>query len=582
MGGAKKQAELSLLAKVDEQTINRSIKALRDLQVAERGVADAAERQEIAIDEVNDTTRQYINSVRQSYTAMRQEVENRRQTIQGLDQEASKRREVADAAEVQARSTARASQQGRGGADFGRIGAGANSIAALLPGGAGDAVRTIGDLAGVVDDLPRAASEAKTALAGLGVGVGELAVAAPIAGLAIAAMVIAFNQFAKQVQEAQANLDSAFDAQVNYYRLIKTGTSDSISAELEKLKIEKYAREQTIADTKRATEGLTGFAKVVADVANALGFGSAKSIIEAQQEINKFNYEIDALSRALKSPEVKARDAAEAAKEAAKETEKSTRATTESTKSEARRTEVVKQQTQAANALNAVLQSVNQKQRDFVATARKVEQDRQKAIADVNQRYREQAIDAARQFSRDEAAAKRQGALEAARLGAERDFAALADLRDQQVFDAQERRISAQESAEDRAISKARDLTEVQIRTVEAQTAAAKAQLEFARQAIAEYFRARGLLGDTSRFSDAQALRTYQQIGGVASTAAATGTGTSGFGPAFGGRAPAFGNGAASNRGVTVNVSGNVVNDARAIADIAARETYNALNAEID
>src|SRR5688572_921763 len=111
MGGSRKQAELNLLAKVDEQTIKRSIQHLRDLQAAEQGVTTSAGRQEIAIDEVSEATRRNINAVRQNITLARQDNLNRQRAIKDLDQEARARREVAQSADKQATSTARAARQ---------------------------------------------------------------------------------------------------------------------------------------------------------------------------------------------------------------------------------------------------------------------------------------------------------------------------------------------------------------------------------------------------------------------------------------------------------------------------------------
>jgi chemotaxis protein histidine kinase CheA len=540
MGGSRKEAELNLLAKVDEQIVKRSIQHLRDLQAAEQGVTTAAGRQEIAIDEVSDATQRNINAVRQNITLARQDNLNRQRAIKDLDQEAAKRREVATAADKQATSVARAARQsgtgaprvggGSDGTDFGRVGRGVSSVAAVLPGGAGNAARAIADVIGVLDDLPQALAEVKPALAGLTSSIGGLA-AAGLAGIALAALAVAIQQFAKQVQEAQDRLDTAFEARLKTNELILTATQEEIDAQLQSLESRKQAIEVTLAEAqaaRNAAEAGWSFEAALASLAEMLGITVTKSEKEAKEELEKLNAEIGALRTASSSAEVKARSAAKATDEQAASTQQATRAEQERTQATEQATNAIKEQgkqlaifyenlVEHARASN--LQAAKA-ERDLVMERQRIYEDFTQSISDQERQDARERAREARRAAYDKARAEIEGRDEAFELSLDRDFAGLARLRRQdergvalgnldEQFNTQEKLIATRERDQDNQLALQRQLTQLTERATQTRASQIQDEITFMRQIVEEFARIRGNMGDARYYTDEMVRKVY-------------------------------------------------------------------------
>lgn len=622
MGSTKKTAELTLFAKVDQQMVQRSIQHLRQLQKAEEGVATAASREEYALGEVDEAVRRNINAVRQNITAARQDIENRRRAIQSLDQEAVARKRVAQAADKQADSTARAAQQGGRGAmgsdgtDFGRVGRGVGSVAQVLPGGAGDAARALADVLGVLDDVPVAVAEIKPALAGLSGSIGSLA-AAGAAGIALAALAIAIQQFAKQVQEAQARLDTAFEARLKTNELILTATNEEIEAQLESLEARRLAIETTLAEAqaaRNAAEAGWSFEAALASLAEMLGITISKSEREAKKELDGLNAEIEALRTAASSSQVQTRSAAQAAQAQATQTQAAARAEEQRTKVVEKATVAIDEQRQS---LALFYENLTERAREGTQQAAQAERDlvmeRARIFADYAERITEQERQDGRERARearraeyDRRRAEIEGRDEAFRLTLDRDFAGLAQLNRQEQrntaldqldaeFAAKEKLITQRERDEDSQLALQRQLNQLMERAAQTRAQQLGTELDDMRKVVAEWFKLRGIMGDVSRATEEQIRKWYQiaiAMGSVPQTqfGARLGGGTTGSAapaaPAasFGGRAPAFGSGggfsATGGYSSTVNAGGVNININGAQQPQAiAREVQQAIDA---
>lgn len=509
MAAGDKERTLTLLAKVDQKTVERSIAHLRELRKAEEQAAAgqnvldrSSEQVSASLGEVSDEVQQNISATQKRIAQSRLEVESITRQIKALEDEKEARVEVTEAAEKQAAAADDASRRGtsagpKGIDSFesaGRLSTGLASFGALLPGGAGNAVRGLGDIAGAIEQLPRVteaikglaggAGEAAPAVAGLAGGVGGL-VAAGAAGIALAALAVAIQKFTEQLNEAQAQVDSAFNAQEQYYRLVKTGTAESIQAELQRLQVEKYVREQTVKDAEAATAGLTGFQKVIADIAAFFGFGVAKNIKEANKELTDINAQIGAYERALQSSEVQQRTTAQTAKQettavqqATTAIKATTTATQQATTAEKQRSSAIQQTTQALSFSQQIatnyatyLEGKAKVQQDYAKKLATLEEQRQKILADgqatqikIADDARRDQEKAARELSFNIAKILARATLDqfeslltldfagAARSRRETQFA-IAEASSQFSFDTQERLLDAQQRLEENRLA---------------------------------------------------------------------------------------------------------------------------------
>lgn len=326
--GKTEKRELVLLASVDEATIQRSIKRLNELREdairAAQGqdvLGNAAKESARGLGQASQGVRDHINAVRQEMAVARLDVDARLRGVQALREETEAREKVAIAARQQAAAT-RQTQQQAAFEGAGRISTAGSSFAALLPGAGGQALMGIADLAGAIEQLPMltqgirgiggAAGEAGPVVAGLGGSIGSLA-AAGAAGVALAALAIAVQRFIKDITEMRERVKAATDAQVTYYELIQTGTREEIEAEIQRLEVQRRAREETKRSLEAALEAQGPINRLLAN----LGLGVKQNINDLNKELDSLTFQTDAYRRALESEEVAKRANTEASERAA-------------------------------------------------------------------------------------------------------------------------------------------------------------------------------------------------------------------------------------------------------------------------
>jgi hypothetical protein len=473
-----------------------------------------------------------------SVQAVRARVSAKQQEIVALQQEAAARRGVAEAARVQGQNEldelrgAASRPKNRydnltdtfaGGSAGGEesVGSAGNNAAGalrtlgqILPGTAGNAARTAGELARLNEQFPK--------LVG---GMGSLAEAAGPAAGALIAISIAFDAFKKKLDEAQKTLDEAVQRQVDYYQTIETSTSEQIKAQIKAKQIEADSYERTAKQIDEATSRLDFFGKAIVTLLGVLGKGPVKEFDDLTGKANKAQADIDALNEALGSSEVKANDAAEAQKKSAQEAEKAAKkqeqeaeraAKTQAKEAEKAADAQIKAAEKAAEEVGRLYASIIEKTKQFKDQSLKLEVDRQKSLNDLALRESQQAEDRKRQEVRDAARDARKQAFDAQKLGADREFGALADARDQAAFDKNEAQIKAKEDAEDRSVQHARDVASIEQRVADARVAAAATELDTMRQVVAEFAKLKGGYGDPRYYSDSQIKSVYGAAAGQA------------------------------------------------------------------
>lgn len=532
MGRNNRTAELTLLAKVDQQQVKRSIEYLRRLRTESEGVSDADQRLTQSLDRVSKATQQNVNAVRQSIAVARTDAEDRLRLVRGLKNEADAREQVAKAATRQAASAARAPQSSSAPNRFesaGDVSTGLSAIGSVLPGGAGDAVRTLGDLAGAIEHLPRlseglrgltgAAGTAVPVIGGMTATIGSLAVAVPIAGVALAAMALAIKKFADELNRQKELLGAAIEGQLTYFEVVNTGTAESIEASLKELEVRRTIQSQQLEFLQQQLESLGAIGRLLG------GSEFKERARELEVQLAETQATIDAYRQALGSSEVKARDAAEATKKQAEasqqqatQEQQTTQVTRTATQAETQRTQAIQQTTQA-------LQSTNQQIRDILTTlparleaVRAQFRDRLIALRDqtaaIQKESQERQVEILRDAQREQAEAVRRGEYEIAKMRAraivdqfelalDRNFSGLArsrreaamnesEARADLAFEEQERRLQTEQRLGDLQVEIARQLLDVEIQRRDLMIELARAEAEARRQFIIDLLRARG------------------------------------------------------------------------------------------
>lgn len=201
--------------------------------------------------------------------------------------------------------------------------AGGGGATGSIAGGASRALRTTSsvlNLAGIdtnLGQLGAVAGQAAPLVAELGASTAQIAIAAPIAGVAIVALSIAAKKFAEDLASAKKRLDNAIDSQKTYYELLQTGTTESIKAGLEDLKVKLAVAEAVRRDIQAGQDQLKGFG-IFQGLAEQFT-GLKDKAEEADDEINNTRSQIDAYTKALDSSAVAANDAKEAEEKLAEE-----------------------------------------------------------------------------------------------------------------------------------------------------------------------------------------------------------------------------------------------------------------------
>lgn len=188
---------------------------------------------------------------------------------------------------------------------------------------AGRVLRTAGNalnLAGIdtgIGQLGAIAGQAAPLVAELGASTAQIAIVAPIAGVAIIALSLAAKKFAEDLEADKKRLENAIDSQKTYYELLQTGTSESIKAGLEDLKVKLAVAEAVRRDIQAGQDQLKGFG-IFQGLAEQFT-GLKDKAKEADDEINNTRSQIDAYTKALETSAVAANDAKEAEKKLADE-----------------------------------------------------------------------------------------------------------------------------------------------------------------------------------------------------------------------------------------------------------------------
>jgi hypothetical protein len=320
-----KSVKLQLLADVDKATAKASQQSVASIRKEYEALDKTAQGFSKRVDRYFSTGEKAADDARRSVSAMQRElaqanstwgdprsVQVVRQRVDAFENELSEAKALVAVqkqrveVEEQINRTQSSRPAAGGGVDraqsAGDVSTGLSAVGAVLPGGAGNAFRTAGDIAGVAENLPRLTA----GLAGLGVSVGSvLAVAAPLA-IAVGAIAIVMDRAEKANRAYLATEEEIA-------RLRITGTSEDAQVQLlaaqEELAIaqarvrdiylQKFSRPVNLENFIATLGGSGGLDKALADAQAQAGAASSK---------------IDALNQELEKGTFAANDAAAAEK----------------------------------------------------------------------------------------------------------------------------------------------------------------------------------------------------------------------------------------------------------------------------
>ena len=142
---------------------------------------------------------------------------------------------------------------------------------------------------------------AELLVAKTGASLVELGAAAGIAGVAVVAVALAFQEFTKGIEASKKVLTGALTAQDNYYKALGELTSEQVASRLDELKDQRdlirQQRDETQAARDRAfslTQGLTGDAAARALEAAGLAPGA-----QLQTQLDELNKQYEASAQTL-------------------------------------------------------------------------------------------------------------------------------------------------------------------------------------------------------------------------------------------------------------------------------------------
>lgn len=548
MGQTDRSRKLTLLAQVDAQTIERSRKHLQALtkdvervEAAEKSLGKTSDHISDDLGAVSSAVQRNINAVRQRLAVARLDAQASDRIEAALKGEEVARERVTEATERQAAASRRAASAGGGGSagggrvrstseSAGDVSTGLSSIGAVLPGGAGDTFRTLGDLAGVIENLPRlteglrgltgattgaatAAQAGGVAVGGLGVSLGTLAIVGAPVILAMAALALAIKKFGDDIAAQRARLDVAYNAELRGTELRLSATEEEIQAELERLQVRKQAIEEVNRETEAAREAAKaadGFSGALARLLDKLGLLTSKGEKAATEELDQLNAEIRELGEAAQSEEVQARSAAQATEEVAAAQKQQTVQTQQTTQATREAVGVEQEREAAIRSTTATIQSANNEVRNLVMQMpsrlaqigtqfedrfRQLEEQRAEVVESAEQRIsdlrQQNQLDeaaslrrltfdlsrASRELSADIAQIKRDSKFNSFELGLDRNFAGLAAERRQTAFEINEKKIESRLAAQEQKIEAQFERSENLIRLQE-QIADARTETE--------------------------------------------------------------------------------------------------------
>lgn len=518
MGQTRKEAKLVLFAGVDEATLQRSIAHFHRLEQAEQGASDAmvkriqTVRQSLSASVANAKQEAVVSA--EVARSINTQIRSREQLIATIDRQANAQRNAI--LKGGAASAAAPAGISGGGKASGALAA----LGSVLPGPVGDIARQAGNFSRLTEQIERMGGSATGLTAALGP-----------AALAMVSIGVAFAALKKKIDEAQRSLDASVQRQVDYYKLIATGTTEQIQTEIKARQIEHDAYVRAARDIDDAVTKLDIFGKAVVTIGGVFGLGPVKNFKELQDQANEAAADINTLTQGLSSSEVAANDAAAAAIKQAKETDKVAKAAEKVAIKQA-------EQAKTAEAITALYDTINSRQRSAADTIRKQEfnltNDRLRIFADYAQRIKDAEVQAKRDEARearraafDRLVALKQRELSEFDLLLRGDFAGVSrSRREGQVqaevdryrteFEANEKLISQRERDFDDQLSLNRQLAELTTRISQERIGAAQSELGFMREQVSEFFRLKGYLGDVSRFTNDQITRFYKIVAQIA------------------------------------------------------------------
>lgn len=342
MGGSRKQAELKLLASVDQATLERSIAAFRKLQQEEHNLSAAttsriqASRAGLQALVTNLKSESIIsgeaaraaNTHAKSLDGVRTAAQKATKELNFYQQAV---RDRYGSQSTFLKGSAASGGVPSSGGSGGRASTGLAAVASVLPsGGASDVVRTASELARLSEVLP--ALGVSSAAAGAGV-TGLVATLGPIA-LAVGAVTVAFALMKSALDEGR-DAAAAFVGAIENTDEIKT--SEEAQNRLNELRDQET---NTLKNLDRLQEGRLNRLKeienashggaldaIIADLFNTNGIGELEAAIEGYNATSaQGKIETELLTEDLKNGTFAANDAAAAQKKLKEETERAAEA----------------------------------------------------------------------------------------------------------------------------------------------------------------------------------------------------------------------------------------------------------------
>jgi hypothetical protein len=420
-----REASLTLFAKVDDATIQRSIKRFRELAAAEKDVKKASDwafegtkRQTQGLPPLNAELQKKIANLRTEMWESEKRWAVREKEIKALEKEAEVRKKVTEAAKKQEEAVSGASSASTKGSEkqLSELAGGIGSSLAPMAGSgpAGDMLRAASSISRLKKELEQFASSIDTSLLGggklsaassavtsFGGSLATLAVSGGLAIAAFAAIAIAINKFVEDLRRQQELLTAAVDSRIKYYELIQTATADEIQAEIERIEVRKNAIEWTIKDTQAGIENakaLGGLEGALASLLEMIGIFN-KETKEREEELKKLEIELDNYRAALNSNEVQQRTS----EKSTQELTSATKDLTSATNSQARAAEEAKRkEEERARAIKQAAQDIEQARMREAQAEAKASKKRIEKMEDIARRFAQSSSDALRKLGQDE------------------------------------------------------------------------------------------------------------------------------------------------------------------------------------
>lgn len=293
-------------ADVDQSSFNAAKKELEQLKKVQEQIAQAALRGSKSYDQAGKELKQLTQIERDLEKVLKAaNVE--------LTEQSAKARRLSDDFDEVSRNVGLA----------GDVQSNLGALGALAPGEIGGAISGAGEVAALVEELPRL----KTALSGLPQTVLNAVQALGPVGLGVAAAIaaagVALAAFADESQKRADQINAIVDAQRQIGQDIAAGlTSDEASQRLETLRKQRDAEQKQLDELNNTYQEFEKDSGALAPVLKAVSYEEealSEQIKKSKDNTAAFNAEIDQLEQALAEGELAANDAAEAEKQLALE-----------------------------------------------------------------------------------------------------------------------------------------------------------------------------------------------------------------------------------------------------------------------